>query len=410
MVRMPMPDSPKRVQEQTKEQIKEQIKETASRKTVPNDSLRDDLDSRFMRDALALGWRQQGRTSPNPAVGCIIAREIGGRPVVVGRGSTQDGGRPHGEPIALAMAGEAARGATLYVTLEPCSHHGRAGPCSDAIIAAGIGRVVSAIEDPDPRVKGQGHARMAAAGIAITLGVLAKEAARAHRGHFLRVQQGRPAVAIKLARTRDGYAAASGDERLLITGESANQRVHLLRAHSDAILVGVETVLADDPQLTVRLPGMEALSPVRVVLDSALRTPLGSVVVKTAAVTPTWIVTTEQASATAAQKLEEAGAIVLRVAADAHGRVDLHETLRLLAACGVAKLLCEGGPTLAEALVAAELADELVLLTGPSALGRAGQPALGPQLAQLAGGRADFHLLESGFHGADEFAVYERLL
>ena len=216
---------------------------------------------------MTLGRRGQGRTWPNPAVGAVVVKDG----VIVGRGWTQAGGRPHAEPEALRRAGEAARGATLYVTLEPCSHFGRSPPCADAVIAAGIARVVSAIEDPNPEVAGQGHARLRAAGIAVDIGLCAEEAARDHAGHFRRIRDRRPQVILKLAVSADDKIGAAGRKPVAITGEAARTRVHLLRAQCDAILVGIGTVLADDPLLTCRLPGMEARSPVRVVLDRALR-------------------------------------------------------------------------------------------------------------------------------------------
>src|SRR5271154_2666036 len=202
-------------------------------------------DQRFMELALALGRRGWGRTWPNPAVGAVVVKDG----VIVGRGWTQPGGRPHAEPVALAQAGEAARGATLYATLEPCSHVGKSPPCADAIIAAGIKRVVSAIEDPNPEVAGQGHARLRAAGIAVDVGLCAAEAAHDHSGHFRRIRDKRPHVILKLAVSADDKIGAVGHKPVAITGEAARTRVHLLRAQCDAILVGIGTVLADDPLL-----------------------------------------------------------------------------------------------------------------------------------------------------------------
>src|SRR5467141_947550 len=270
-------------------------------------------DQRFMQLALTLGRRGQGRTWPNPAVGAVVVKDG----VIVGRGWTQPGGRPHAEPEALKQAGEAARGATLYVTLEPCSHVGKSPPCADAIIAAGIARVVSAIEDPNPEVAGQGHARLRAAGIAVDVGLGAEEAARDHAGHFRRVRDKRPHVILKLAVSADDKIAAVGHKPVAITGEAAKTRVHLLRAQCDAILVGIGTVLADDPMLTCRLPGMEARSPVRVVLVRALRIPGTSKLAHSARQTPLWVMTSDLADAPAAMKLGAAGAQVVRVAATA---------------------------------------------------------------------------------------------
>ena len=236
-------------------------------------------DARFMALALALGRRGLGRTWPNPAVGAVIVKDG----VIVGRGWTQPGGRPHAEVEALRRAGEAARGATLYVTLEPCSHYGKSPPCADAIIAAGVSRVVSALEDPNPEVAGAGHARLRAAGIAVDVGIGAEEARRDHAGHIRRMRDGRPHVMLKLAVSADGKAGAAGRRPAPITGEAVRDRVHLMRAESDAIMIGIGTALADDPMLTCRLPGMAKNSPVRIVLDSALRLPLGSRLAKSAA-------------------------------------------------------------------------------------------------------------------------------
>ncbi|MCA3579571.1 MAG: bifunctional diaminohydroxyphosphoribosylaminopyrimidine deaminase/5-amino-6-(5-phosphoribosylamino)uracil reductase RibD, partial [Bradyrhizobium sp.] len=213
-------------------------------------------DLRFMQLALALGRRGLGRTWPNPAVGAVIVKDG----VIVGRGWTQPGGRPHAEVEALRRAGDAARGATLYVTLEPCSHFGRSPPCADAVVAAGLARVVSAIEDPNPDVGGKGHAKLRAAGIAVDVGLCAAEAARDHAGHFRRITDKRPHVILKLAVSADDKIAALGHRPVAITGEAVRTRVHLLRAQCDAILVGIGTVQADDPLLTCRLPGMAARS------------------------------------------------------------------------------------------------------------------------------------------------------
>src|SRR5579871_4429479 len=218
-------------------------------------------DLRFMQLALVLGRRGLGRTWPNPAVGAVIVKDG----VIIGRGWTQPGGRPHAEVEALARAGDAARSATMYVTLEPCSHFGKSPPCADAVIAAGIARVVSAIEDPNPEVAGQGHARLRAAGIAVDVGLGAEEARRDHAGHILRMTKGRPRVLLKLAISADGMAGAAGGKPVAITGEEVRERVHLMRAENDAIMVGIGTVLADDPMLTCRLLGMAGRSPVRVV-------------------------------------------------------------------------------------------------------------------------------------------------
>src|SRR6478735_4412826 len=235
-------------------------------------------DERFMQLALALGRRNLGLTWPNPAVGAVIVKDG----IILARGWTQQGGRPHAEVEALRRAKKAAQGATMYVTLEPCSHHGKTPPCVDAIIRAGIARVVSALEDPNPEVAGQGYAKLRERGIAVDTGLGAEEAAHQHAGHIRRMREGRPQVLLKLAASSDGKAGLPGRKPAGITGELARARVHQMRAEADAILVGIGTVLSDDPHLTCRLPGMLEWSPVRVILDARLRMPLATSLVGTA--------------------------------------------------------------------------------------------------------------------------------
>jgi diaminohydroxyphosphoribosylaminopyrimidine deaminase/5-amino-6-(5-phosphoribosylamino)uracil reductase len=332
-------------------------------------------DSRFMALALALGRRGLGNTWPNPAVGAVIVRDEGGAPVIVGRGWTQPGGRPHAEAEALRRAGAAARGATMYVTLEPCSHHGKTPPCADAVAAAGIARVVSALEDPNPDVAGRGHARLRAAGIAVDVGVGADDARRAHAGHIRRVRDGRPHVTLKLAVSADGKAGAAGRRPVAITGEAARARVHLMRAMNDAILVGIGTALADDPQLTCRLPGLADRSPVRVVLDAHLRLPPTSALAATARATPVWVVAAPDAPPGAARALERQGIDVVRIAALAD-RIDLISMLKRLAERGITRLMIEGGPTVAAAFIAADLIDEAAIFRSPKTIGADGIDAL----------------------------------
>src|SRR5713226_2772592 len=330
-------------------------------------------DRRFMQLALTLGKRGQGRSWPNPAVGAVVVNDG----VIVGRGWTQPGGRPHAEPEALKRAGEAARGATLYVTLEPCSHFGRSPPCADAVIAAGIARVVSAIEDPNPEVAGQGHARLRAAGIVVDVGLGAKEAARDHAGHFRRIRDKRPHVILKLAVSSDDKIGTAGRKPVAITGEAAKARVHLLRAQCDAILVGIGTVQADDPLLTCRLPGMEPRSPVRVVLDRGLRLSGTSRLVHSARETPLWVMTSNLSEAPAAMKLGAAGAQVIRVATtNTPPGLDLPAVLHALAGKGITRLLVEGGARVASSFVALGLVDEIWLVRGAEAVGADGVAAL----------------------------------
>ena len=362
--------------------------------------------------AIALGARNLGRTWPNPSVGAILVDESGDTPRIISQGITQPGGRPHAEPAAIAQAGAAARGATLYVSLEPCSHFGRTPPCAEAIAAAGITRVFTAIKDSDTRVAGRGHAILRGAGIDVAVGIGAAEAARVHRGHISRVVRGRPWLTLKLAQTADGYVGRGG-ERLLITGDAANVRTHMMRAHADAVLVGISTVLADDPQLDVRLPGLEGRSPVRVVLDSHLRLPSSSRLSATAAGFRSWVVCSEAAPAADEHRLVAAGFEVIRVAADASGRVDLAAALLCLGERGSTCIFCEGGPTLAGALGQADLVDEFVLMTGAAGLSIEGAaalegiPALQPDLAAAL--HTQFRLVETEQVGPDIIETFERI-
>jgi diaminohydroxyphosphoribosylaminopyrimidine deaminase/5-amino-6-(5-phosphoribosylamino)uracil reductase len=329
-------------------------------------------DARFMTSALALGRRGLGNVWPNPAVGALVVRHGPGGPVVVGRGWTQPGGRPHAETEALGRAGALARGATLYVTLEPCSHHGKTSPCADAIVAAGISTVVSALEDPNPEVAGRGHARLRAAGVAVRVGTGAAEAAHAHAGHIRRMREKMPTVTLKLAMSADGKAGLAGRRPAAITGERARDRVHLLRAMNDAILVGIGTALADDPVLTCRLPGMADRSPVRVVFDASLRLPLDGRLVTSVKDAPLWVVTAHSAPADREQALRARSVEVLRVGISAPGRLDLGAALRLLADRGITRLLVEGGPILASAMIASDFVDELALFQGSARIGPEG--------------------------------------
>jgi len=345
--------------------IDETVEQTASQRE----------DERFMDLALALGRRALGRSWPNPTVGAVVVRYDDGPPIVVGRGWTQPGGRPHAETEALRRAGSAARGATLYVTLEPCSHQGKTPPCADAIIAAGVGRVVSAIEDPNPEVAGQGHARLRAHGVKVDVGIAAEEATRAHAGHIRRMRERRPHVTLKLAVSADEKVARAGRRPAAITGQAGRDVVHLMRAQSDAIMIGIGTAVSDDPQLTCRLPGMASRSPVRVVVDSHLRLPLASTLVQTARAVPTWVVGGHDAPPDRNQALREAGVVVLR-AEVRDARLDLAVAMRLLAERGITRLMVEGGPKIAAALVAADLVDAAVLMRSRQSIGPDGIDAL----------------------------------
>lgn len=331
-----------------------------------------ETDARYMAAALALGRRNRGMASPNPAVGCLIVRFDTGGGRIVGRGWTAIGGRPHAERIALADAGEAARGATCYVSLEPCSHHGRTTPCSDALIESGVARVVSALEDPDPRVAGGGHEALRAAGIDVTVGVCAREARRDNAGHISRIRTGRPHVMLKLAVSADGFIGRAGEGQVAITGPAARREVQILRAEHDAILVGSGTALADDPLLTVRLEGLEDHAPVRVVLDGLARLSLASNLVRTISVAPLWVVVREDAPAERREALARAGATIIPVAASPAGRLDIDAVLLALGSRGITTVMVEGGADVARSLRDAGRIDEAVIFTAPTVIGKGG--------------------------------------
>jgi diaminohydroxyphosphoribosylaminopyrimidine deaminase/5-amino-6-(5-phosphoribosylamino)uracil reductase len=325
-----------------------------------------------MRAALALAARGLGGTWPNPSVGCVI---VGPDGRVVGRGRTATGGRPHAETMALAMAAGAAGGATAYVTLEPCSHHGQTPPCADALIAAGVARVVVAAGDPDPRVNGAGLARLRAAGINVEVGFLESEAAETLAGFCQRVQGGRPLVTLKLASTLDGRIATAAGESRWITGPQARRAVQELRARHDAVMVGVGTVLADDPDLTCRLAGAAHRPTVRLVADSRQRTPPQARLILGARESPSWILhlPTDDGPRGA---LEAAGARCIEVAAG-DGGIDLHAALQALGSLGLTRILVEGGAALAASLLRHDLVDRLVWFHAPAVMGADGLAAVG---------------------------------
>jgi diaminohydroxyphosphoribosylaminopyrimidine deaminase/5-amino-6-(5-phosphoribosylamino)uracil reductase len=332
------------------------------------------VDRQRMRAALALARRGLGNVWPNPAVGCVIVAE--GR--VVGRGWTQPGGRPHAETEALRRAGRAARGATAYVSLEPCAHWGQTAPCAEALINAGIRRVVAALEDPDPRVAGAGVERLRRAGITVETAVGSGEAAEINAGFLIRERLGRPLVTVKLATSLDGHIATAAGESRWITEPAARAYAHSLRAEHDAIMVGTGTVLADDPQLTCRLPGLGDRSPVRVVLDRHLRIPPSARVIAEARHVPTWVLTLGSAAPERRQAFLASGAVLIEADPDAEGRIDLSGALRALGARGLTRVLVEGGARLAAGLLRAGLVDRLVWLHAPLLIGGDGTPAVAP--------------------------------
>jgi len=362
-------------------------------------------DLRWMNAALNLGSRSLGLTAPNPAVGAIVVKDG----AAIGRGATAPGGRPHAERIAIDEAGEAARGATLYVTLEPCSHVGRSPPCADAIVAAHVARVVSAMEDPNPLVAGQGHVRLRAAGIAVSVGACAAQARRDHLGHILNATAGRPCVTLKLAETADGFASAGPhDPRLRITGPIADLRVQVMRSTHEAIMVGIGTALADDPALTVRLNGLDR-KPLRVVLDTHLRLPERSRLAATAGGIPTLVIAGEAAPDEAARRLAGLGATVERVPLDTEGHVDLHHALRALAERGITRALSEGGPRVAARLIALGFADEVALISAERPLGRPGVPALDAEARAALADGSRYRPVDMAAYGPDTLRLWERV-
>lgn len=357
-----------------------------------------------MRAALALAARGLGRVWPNPAVGCVLVREG----TVVGRGWTQPGGRPHAETEALGRAGEAARGATAYVSLEPCAHTGNTPPCADALIAAGIGRAVVAVEDPDPRVSGRGISKLRLAGIRVDIGSCGGEAAALNAGFFLRIGLGRPLVSLKLATSLDGRIATRAGDSRWITGDAARRRWHVQRASHDAILVGTGTALADDPELTCRLPGLSGRSPVRVVLDRRLRLPAGTRLLATASAVPTWVITATESNSVQRRALEGAGVEIIAVPLTADGRLSLGAALRALGERGITRLLVEGGSALSASLLQQDLVDRIYWYRAAVVIGGDGLAAAATlDVEQLAHAKR-FARIDTETVDADMLETYRR--
>jgi len=360
-------------------------------------------DCRYMALALSLGARGLGQCWPNPAVGCVIVRE--GR--IVGRGWTQPGGRPHAEAMALAQAGQAARGATAYVTLEPCAHHGQTPPCAGALVDAGVARVVAAIEDPDPRVAGGGHAMLRAAGVQVDTGLMALEAQQAQVGFLSRVTRGRPMVTLKLASSFDGRIATASGESQWITGPHARRMVHAMRARHDAVLVGGGTARADDPMLTVRGLGA-ARQPVRVVATRRLDLPLEGMLAQSAHEVPLWLVHGTKATAAMADAWRAKGAVLLPAGVAPGGHIDPAALLQALGEKGLTRVFCEGGGALAASLLGAGLADELIGFTAGIALGAEGRPSLGAMGVDALAEAPRFTLIETRAIGGDVMHRWRR--
>lgn len=335
------------------------------------------LDLHFMKHALSLAARGLGRVSPNPAVGCVIVRfDENPEGVIVGRGYTQDGGRPHGETGALAMAGAASKGATAYVSLEPCSHQGETPPCAEDLIRADVTRVVIACLDPDPRVSGKGVDALVNFGVETVVGVLEAEARYLNRGFMSRIEKGRPSIAVKVATSLDGRIATHAGDSQWITSSEARRHGHLLRATHDAIMVGSTTAILDDPSLDCRLEGLEDRSPVRIVCDGRLRLPLTSKVVQTAKERRSILVTLNSSETVRRKAFEDCGVEVIAVPANKAGLIDLTLATRELGARGLTRVLVEGGGHLIASLMAERLVDEVYWFRAPKIIGNDGIAAV----------------------------------
>lgn len=358
-------------------------------------------DQAFMDAALALAARGLGNVWPNPAVGCVLVR--GGR--VVGRGWTQPGGRPHAETEALARAGDAARGATAYVTLEPCSHHGVTPPCADALVAAGVTRCVVACTDSDPRVSGKGIAALRVAGVEVVEGVREAEARALNAGFFTRLERGRPLVTLKIATSLDGCIATRSGESQWITGPASRARAHLERARHDAVLVGGGTLAADDPDLTCRLPGVDPRPVVRVALSSGLSVSTQARMVRTVDAAPTWIFC--RRDAVGAEELRTTGALILPVEGAGDG-LDLEAVLETLAGRGITRLMVEGGGQVAAGFLARDLVDRVVWFRAARMIGGDGLPAIGQLGLDRLADCPDFSRRSVEAVGEDVIEIYER--
>lgn len=356
-------------------------------------------DRRYMEAVIRYARTHKGLTGTNPSVGTIIVKDG----IIVGRGVTAIGGRPHAEPLALAEAGKAARGATVYVSLEPCAHHGRTPPCADALIQAGVARVVVAATDPDERVSGKGLAILRQAGIEAVAGVLSAPAADDLSGYLNRTSKKRPEVTLKLALSADGMIGKKGEGKVAITGQTSLAQSHILRAQSDVILIGIETALADDPILNCRLPGLEQRSPVRIVLDSQLRLPVQSNLVQTADLAPLWIACDVGVTNERRQEMQAAGCKILAGEA-VDGKLALPELMDDLAALGISSVLVEGGAGVAKNFLEEKLVDRLIIFQSTLIIGPDGIAA--PNLDPYKNG--EFTLARETRYGSDLCYEYIR--
>lgn len=356
-------------------------------------------DRRYMEAVIRYARSNKGLTGTNPSVGTIIVKDG----IIVGRGVTAIGGRPHAEPLALAEAGEAARGATVYVSLEPCAHHGRTPPCAEALIRAGVARVVVAATDPDKRVSGKGLAILRKAGIEAVAGVLSAPAADDLAGYLNRTSKKRPEVTLKLALSADGMIGRKGEGKVAITGQASLAQSHILRAQSDVILIGIETALADDPILNCRLPGLEQRSPVRIVLDSQLRLSVQSNLVQTASLTPLWIACDVGVTNERREEMQAAGCKILAGEA-VDGKLALPELMDDLAALGISSVLVEGGAGVAKNFLEEKLVDRLIIFQSTLVIGTDGIAA--PNLNSYK--NREFTLVREARYDSDFYFEYIR--
>lgn len=357
------------------------------------------MTNQFMQRALSLAENQLGQVWPNPSVGAVIVR--GDK--IIAEGVTAKGGRPHAETIAIEAAGENARGTTLYVSLEPCAHTGQTPPCVDAIITAGISKVVIACTDPDSRTAGKGIAALQAAGIEVQTGVCESEAQTLNRGFFSRMQINRPHVMLKLATSLDGKIALDSGQSRWITGEKSRERVHQLRSAYDAVMTSVNTVKADDPLLTCRIAGLEARSPLRIVLDRRLETPLNCKLVQTAKQTPVWVIVEKNVDANRKKAMEDAGVRIIESTSD------LQDIIQMLGSEGITRLMVEAGGTLAASLLMAKVVDEICWFRAPMLIGGDGLDVISALGNATLSGILRWKLLSSERVGEDVLEVFEAL-
>ena len=371
-------------------------------------------DSKYMKIALRLGQRGLGRTWPNPSVGCVIVRSDTDKKIIIGRGTTQSGGFPHAENQAINQAisvygKDSLIGSTAYVSLEPCCHYGKTPPCVNLLIESGLRRVVIGCVDPDPRVSGMGIELLKKSGVEVVSGILEQESESLNAGFFNKVRSGRPLVTLKMATTVDGKIATKTGESKWITGALAREKVHIMRSQYDAIAIGINTVLQDNPKLTCRLPGLENRSPVRVVFDSSLKIDINSDILKTASSYKTWIITSKNHDLSVLNKFEEYGVEIISVALDGEGHIDLYLALAALAKRGITRLMVEGGATLSTSFLRSNLVDLLAWFRAPSLIGADGKSVFSNLGVDGIDSMHKFELLNHENIGSETLDLYGRI-